>query len=267
VRRLDQDDAEYGLRKDRYATDDARWTEQAPARVAGLAHTQAQTEDLKRKPKAEQEGREYTDKRDERLHGYDMREIGARGANDLRVARERADISGDMPVRISTVDENGHAITKIVPRSQALGQDFAAAPTSDQRNRTENAGRANPVVSAISELSERINTGRGVAAKISGAAERAKAEANLSDDVSEYQAVVSGFTPLLARAMGHTGVLTEQDVQSVRKMVPSPDDSKSVRDRKISRIQSLLGSQGAGTKTAPAGETPEQRFKRLGGGG
>lgn len=99
------------------------------------------------------------------------------------------------------------------------------------------------MLESIAELSERINTQQGVLARITGAAEKAKAQANLSDDVSEYQAVVAGFTPLLARAVGHTGVLTEQDVQSVRAMLPQPTDSKSVRDRKIARIKKIMGEQ------------------------
>ena len=64
--------------------------------------------------------------------------------------------------------------------------------------------------------------------------------ANMNDDIAEYEALVSGFTPLVARALGHTGVLTEQDVQSVRAVFPRPGDSKSLRDRKMKRMRSLL---------------------------
>ena len=142
-------------------------------------------------------------------------------------------------IKIQTVDDQGNAVWKIVPKT--AGSEFAASPTTDQRNREAATGRAAPVLKSIADLSERINTGQGVAAKITGAVERAKAQANLNDDVAEYEAVVSGFTPLLARAVGHTGVLTEQDVQSVRKMLPSPMDSKSVRDRKVARIHTIMG--------------------------
>jgi hypothetical protein len=214
-----------------------------------------------------QKGRDFTGGQGDKNRENAQRIANINGQNALRVARERADVSGDMPVRIQTVDEKGNPITKIVPRSQAVGQEFAAAPTSEQRNRTANAGRANPVISAMAELSERINVNQGAMAKIQGAAEKAKAQANLNDDVSEYQAVVSGFTPLLARAMGHTGVLTEQDVQSVRKMLPDPMDSKSVRDRKITRIESLLGGGQSAAPASGGQETPEQRLKRLTGGG
>jgi len=118
------------------------------------------------------------------------------------------------------------------------------APTAEQRNRETATTRAQPVLDSVAELSEKINTQQGVIAKISGAVEKAKATANLSDDVGEYEALVSGFVPMLARMVGHTGVLTEQDVQSVRKMLPNPGDSKAMRDRKVARINKILSKAG-----------------------
>ena len=118
--------------------------------------------------------------------------------------------------------------------------------------------KAQPVIDGIAELSEKINTGQAVAAKISGQIEKAKAMANLNDDVSEYDAMVSAFTPLLARAVGHVGVLTELDVQSVRKMFPAPPDSKSLRDRKVARLKSIFGSVQEATYTYPRNTKPEK---------
>jgi hypothetical protein len=240
---------------------------QAPLRLANVGHLGAETESLNRAPVEAQKQRDFsggqseaqrtfTGQQGDLNRGNAVRIAGINGVNALRVANARAEATGEPVVRVQTVDENGNPITRILPRSVAAGQDFKAPPTSQQRDRTANAGRANPVIDSIAELSERINTGQGAMAKITGAAERAKAEANLNDDVAEYQAVVSGFTPLLARAMGHTGVLTEQDVQSVRKMLPDVGDSKSVRDRKISRIEHLLGAQGSSGGQKAGGADP-----------
>ena len=126
------------------------------------------------------------------------------------------------------------------PITDESGQPLGLAPTTDMRNRTVAYQKAKPVLGAVSELSEKINTGQGVLAKIRGGVERAKAEANLNDDVAEYNALISGFTPLIARSLGHTGVLTEQDVQSVKELFPKPGDSKSLRDRKVNRILSIF---------------------------
>jgi hypothetical protein len=156
---------------------------------------------------------------------------------------------GPPVIQIHTTDGNGNAVTKVMPKGEATGQECSAGPTTEERNRKTAGGRAAPVLSAISELSERINVNQGVAAKITGEVERKKAQANLNDDISEYEAVVSGFTPLLARAVGHVGILTEQDVQSVRQMLPSPGDSTKVRDRKIARINSLMGGSSGESET------------------
>lgn len=128
---------------------------------------------------------------------------------------------------------------------------------------TEAAGKfakAKPVLRAVAELSERINTLRGVVAKVRGGIEKAKAQANLNDDVAEYEALIAGFTPMVARALGHTGVLTQQDVDSVRALFPTPGDSKNVRDRKVGRVLSIIGelegaSAAAGAKAETSGRT------------
>ena len=143
-------------------------------------------------------------------------------------------------VTIQTQDDQGRPVTRVVPRSEAIGKDFPMAPGALERMAKNRFATAEPVIASIEELSERINTQRGVIATIVGTAEKALAQANLDDDVTEYQALVSGFTPLVARALGHTGVLTEQDVQSVRALFPAPRDSKTVRDRKVARIRKIL---------------------------
>lgn len=165
--------------------------------------------------------------------------------SDDRAYREPVPIviqTADGPQLVNRMDATTRPIT-------SGGDQVQPAPTSEMRNRAAAGGRAAPVLAAIGELSEKINTGQGVMAKVTGAVERAKAQANLNDDLAEYNAVVQGFTPLLARALGHTGVLTEQDVASVRAALPQPGDSKSVRDRKVARITSLLNAQGGAAET------------------
>lgn len=130
------------------------------------------------------------------------------------------------------------------------------APTAVQRTQGVQYAKARPILAAVSELSEKINTGQGVAAKARGAIERAKATANLNDDVAEYESLISGFTPLIARALGHTGVLTELDVASVKAMYPRPGDSKSLRDRKIARIEQLMGVIEGAVGSQPSAGAP-----------
>lgn len=147
--------------------------------------------------------------------------------------------------------------TRIGPALAEKGfKQFGPAPSAMERMDSRKFEKAGPVLAAMTELSEKINTQQGVIAKISGGVERAKATANLNDDVAEYQALISGFTPLVARALGHTGVLTQQDVDSVKALFPSPGDSKSLRDRKVSRLLNIVGQlegqQGTGAPNGPA---------------
>lgn len=121
------------------------------------------------------------------------------------------------------------------------GQPVKTAMSSQERMDSRKFSKAAPVLRGIGELSERINTLQGVYAKAVGEVERQKAKVNLNDDVAEYEALVSGFTPMIARALGHTGVLTEQDVQSVKALFPRPADSKALRDRKINRMMTIIG--------------------------
>lgn len=140
-----------------------------------------------------------------------------------------------------TTDADGKRITR--PRPVPSGQVQLDAKKFE---------KARPVLSAIAELSERINTMKGVVAKMRGAAEKAKAQLNLNDDVAEYEALVSGFTPMVARALGHTGVLTQQDVDSVKALFPRPGDSKTLRDRKVGRMLSIIGQLEHPTPTSAA---------------
>lgn len=132
--------------------------------------------------------------------------------------------------------ETGRTEPIMGPDGQPLKTAQSAAERMDSRKFQKSA----PVLKAIGELSEKINVNNGVYAKLAGGAEKLKAKANLDDDVAEYEALVSGFTPLIARSLGHTGVLTQQDVDSVKAIFPRPGDSKSLRDRKVNRLLAIV---------------------------
>lgn len=120
------------------------------------------------------------------------------------------------------------------------GQPLKTAQSAAERMDSRKFQKSAPVLKAIGELSEKINVNNGLYAKLAGGAEKLKAKANLDDDVAEYEALVSGFTPLIARSLGHTGVLTQQDVDSVKAIFPRPGDSKTLRDRKVNRLLGIV---------------------------
>lgn len=109
-------------------------------------------------------------------------------------------------------DGSSKLLTPAEIRAQGASKPLSAAESMDARK----FKKAEPALRGIAELSERINTQQGLLAKMAGGAARVAAKANYDDDVAEYQALIQMFTPMVARALGHTGVLTELDVQSVK---------------------------------------------------
>jgi len=185
-------------------------------------------------------------------------------------AMESRPTAGGVPVVVETqagpmlVDRKTGAAR---PVTDASGKQVAPSLSASERMDARKFEKAGPVLASIAELSERINTQQGLLAKMSGGVEKVKAQANYNDDVAEYLALISGFTPLVARSLGHTGVLTQQDVDSVKELFPKPGDSKTLRDRKITRVRTIIGaleatergkgstSGGAVTVAAPNGKT------------
>lgn len=159
------------------------------------------------------------------------------------------------------------------PRSGAwrdsAGQPIAnprPVPSAEATKDARKFRQADPILRSVAELSARINTQQGVYAKMRGGVEKQKAKINLDDDVAEYEALIQGFTPLVARALGHTGVLTQQDVDSVRMLFPKPGDSKTLRDRKVARIKSIIGQLQEDAKDSPDAPVPTDPINIRGGG-
>jgi hypothetical protein len=110
------------------------------------------------------------------------------------------------------------------------------------------------ILSEIDTLSRRINTqGAGPGSNVAGATRRGMAAMNLDNDVAEYESLVLGMIPMVARAVGHTGQLTQQDVDSVRALFPQVGDNETLARNKLARVKSLIG---AAAGAAPAAAAP-----------
>lgn len=80
-----------------------RLDEQAqPVRIKQM---EAQTGEILRKPQAEQQERDFVTGRDKTQHGYSMQQIGAQGANALRVANVRHPDSGTAAQQAQATNE------------------------------------------------------------------------------------------------------------------------------------------------------------------
>lgn len=114
----------------------------------------------------------------------------------------------------------------------------------------EKLAAALPVFDEITELSKRIFTSdKGPITNIIGAWRTGAARMNLDNDVNEYQSLVRGFTPLMARAVGHAGVLTEQDVQRTEMLFGNigilGTDNATVAKNKLDRVKRIIAGGGS----------------------
>lgn len=197
-----------------------------------IAHTQAQTGDLLRKPKAEQEEREYTDKRDARLHGYDMREIGARGANGggngtpyftyqatfdpqgRPTGAIRFDARGGPPVRVDVSEITGGG--QIKPPPGDLGkQSIVNDVSADQLDRLKDMfdkGAKN----LIGPLEGRA---RAIGQQVPGVA--------VNDQYANFAAATAAFRNTVIKAI--TGAaMSEQEATRIRQQIPELTDKPEV---------------------------------------
>lgn len=150
--------------------------------------------------------------------------------------------------------QRDHAM-RIVTRQMAGSAPAAEAPAHDA---------AAVTINALDELSARINVQAGLTARAGGVWASTMARANYDDDVAEYEATLNGAIPMVARRMGHTGVLTQADVDSVKSMFPRVGDSQALRDRKIARIRQIMNQPSTmpASPASPASPTPTTQQNR-----
>lgn len=96
----------------------------------------------------------------------------------------------------------------------------------------------------------------GPLAKLGGvaaSAARATGFGPSAADVELYGSQVEGFVPLFARAVGHSGVLTEKDVKRTERLFPVISgmhaDTREVAERKMKRLERMM----SGEEPVPAG--------------
>jgi len=101
----------------------------------------------------------------------------------------------------------------------------------------------------IESMAKKINTVKGgIPAFIIGSARDMLAEFGGDSEVRLYNSQVGAALPMVARAIGHVGVLTQQDVDSVRQALPTAADNFEVAKGKMAGIKRRIG------------ELPEEAF-------
>lgn len=141
------------------------------------------------------------------------------------------------------------------------------APTAGTGDKDKGERTSATVLGEIRQLSKRINTeSSGPQAKMTGLLRKGNAMIGNDNTLEEYDSLVSGFTPMVARAVGHNGVLTEQDVQSVKALFPKVGDNAKLATAKLDRVDRIMsgretfklpsmGGGGGGGAAAPSDST------------
>lgn len=137
----------------RRTDEDARqFNEQAPVRMANVRHLGASADSLDRAPVEAQKARDFTagqtDKaqtfttsRDKTQHGYQMQEIGASGANALRVAQTNHPVGPTAPANeygderaLRMRDMIGEILPVISRRTAGVGSVLSGIPETGARD-------------------------------------------------------------------------------------------------------------------------------------
>jgi hypothetical protein len=97
-----------GLDEAQFTEGNKRYTDEAPLRAVGLRLHTAQAGELERKPQDEQAQRDFTMGRDKTQHGYQMQEIGAQGANQMRLLNAR--VAGAQAAKAPSADQQQNEV-------------------------------------------------------------------------------------------------------------------------------------------------------------
>jgi hypothetical protein len=144
----------------------------------------------------------------------------------------------------------------------------AAKRGPDQTGAGNAAGEANleTLADKILSITKRRNTAtEGLQARGSGIMSGIKGAAGYDDDANELSRLTGALIPALARRVGHNGVLTQQDFESVAKIPPSIGLTASEQARAESVFKSLtraaIRNQGKINPNSPQAVQDEQLRK------
>lgn len=175
-----------------------------------------------------------------------QRQAGRRELEDIR-SENRRDLEGlrgelraslQRPrYRILTDEQGQYQLDLDTGERTRLG---SQAPTAEMRNREAAKKNIVGVLDLMETYSDKINTLKPGISTIAGTARGAAAWAGFDNDVRLYQDAVTGFIPMLARSVGHVGILTQQDVDSVKALLPTPRDNAELAAQKWRDIRGIL---------------------------
>lgn len=124
-------------------------------------------------------------------------------------------------------------------------RNLAAGATAGQQNLRLAQQRATPILQDIGSRALALNKGGGggFIDRVTGMGRSAASGIGMDPAVDLYRSGIRGFVPLFARAVGHVGILTEQDVARTEELFPRVGDAENVTLEKIQRVNRIMTGQ------------------------
>ena len=129
-----------------------------------------------------------------------------------------------------------------VPYGTTKGQAVGLQPTSQKvKDTINNLNKADVIANQIEKAVDKLELGDNPASAAIRAAQlyiEARSKSNVN--AVAYESLKEGLLAQLARATGEVGVLTDQDIQRARSLLPSFNDTKETAKAKISQLRSFF---------------------------
>lgn len=115
--------------------------------------------------------------------------------------------------------------------------------SSTQRNTLSELSKASEIVGQLDSQLKQLNLGSGLLGRITKGAELfLGSQLQTSEEAALFQSLKEGLLSTLSRATGERGVLTDQDIQRARNLLPKLTDSKEVASGKMEQLEALFGA-------------------------
>jgi hypothetical protein len=169
----------------------------------------------------------------------------------------------------------GQAGTWLYPKNGGPPQFVPSAATAGTRGKEEAKGAALKAYNSLMGIYDTMGgqPEGGITARATGFARSGKAALGYAPQVEAFKSGVRGFVPLMARALGHVGVLTELDVERTEQLFPGPGSTAEEKALKMRLIEDIMSGnapmpfqlgQGGGKPVAYIDENGEMH--EMGGG-
>lgn len=113
--------------------------------------------------------------------------------------------------------------------------------TAQQLKDMHNFRKSEEVFMELSRLAQSVFTNESaIGSKLMALPQKGAAALNLAPQISLYESRRAGLVPIFARALGHTGVLTEIDVQRTESLFPKLGDSMELAQLKLESLHRLM---------------------------